>query len=99
MDSGAIYAYTQNDDTQIRNNFIHDYTGMKDNRGIFMDDGAINVTVRDNVIMRIANSWSIDSRRVADIENEPGSQVQKANIGNTITNNKTDGRIRFEKRK
>ena len=99
MDSGAIYAYTQNDDTQIRNNFIHDYTGMKDNRGIFMDDGAINVTVRDNVIMRIANSWSIDSRRVADIENEPGSQVQKANIGNTITDNKTDGRIRFEKRK
>lgn len=99
MDSGAIYVFTQNDNTLIRNNYIHDYIGMKDNRGIFMDDGAINVTVRDNVIMHITNSWSIDSRRVAEVETDPDSQVRMTNIGNTIINNKTDGKIRFEKRK
>lgn len=99
MDSGAIYVYTQNDDALIRNNYIHDYTGIKDNRGIFMDDGAVNVTVRDNVILRIDNSWSIDSRRVAEVETDPDSQVRVTNIGNVILNNKTDGKIRFETRK
>ena len=98
MDSGAIYTWTQNDSVLIRNNYIHDYTGMKDNRGIFMDDGANHITVRDNIILRIANSWSVDSRRVAHIETDPDSQVRQTNIGNVIVNNKTDGKIRFEPR-
>ena len=97
MDSGAIYVFTQNDRTVIRDNFIHDYTGMKDNRGIFLDDGASHVLVFNNTILRIRNSWSIDSRLVNRVVSEPGSQVREANIGNLIYKNQVDGEIRFEK--
>ena len=45
MDSGAIYLWTQNDDAIIRYNYIHDYTGMEQNRGIFCDDGASNFKI------------------------------------------------------
>ena len=43
MDSGALYVWTQNDEVIIRYNYIHDYIGAKDNRGIFCDDGASNL--------------------------------------------------------
>lgn len=97
MDSGAIYVFTQNDKTHIRNNYIHDYIGMKDNRGIFLDDGASHVTVSSNVIQRTPNSWSIDSRLVPEVVTMPGSQVKEANVGVLILGNKVDGKIRFEK--
>ncbi len=99
MDSGAIYAFTQNDRVLIRNNYIHDFVGMRDNRGIFLDDGACNVTVRGNTILRIANSWCIDSRLVPEVETLPGSQVRESNRGVVIEQNRTDGKIRFEKRR
>ncbi len=98
MDSGAIYAYTQNEKTVIRNNYIHDYTGMKDNRGIFLDDGACNITVTGNRIRNTPNSYSIDSRRVKSIESAEGSQVTVCNVGVIIDGNDVDGRIRLEKR-
>lgn len=97
MDSGAIYTSTQHDRCVIRDNYIHDYIGMKDNRGIFMDDGASNVIVVYNTILRIPNSWSIDSRLVKEVETMPGSQVSRANVGNLILGNRVDGMIRFEK--
>ena len=94
MDSGAIYFWTQNDDVTIRNNFIHDYIGMKDNRGIFCDDGASNYTITGNTILRVANCYCIDSRRIKD--QNPGKYKNNVNI--TITDNIVDGRIRFEGR-
>ena len=66
MDSGTIYVWTQNDDVIIRYNYIHDYEGMCDNRGIFCDDGANNLKIYGNVILNTPNSYSIDSRYVAD---------------------------------
>lgn len=94
MDSGAIYLWTQNDDVTIRNNYIHDYIGMKDNRGIFCDDGASNFTISGNTIKRIANSYCIDSRRIKD--QHPEKFTNNVNI--SITDNVFDGSVRFEGR-
>lgn len=94
MDSGAIYTWTQNDQVIIRYNYIHDYIGMKDNRGIFCDDGASNFTITGNTILRVANSYCIDSRRIKDQHPEKF----KNNVNITITDNIVDGSIRFEGR-
>lgn len=66
MDSGAIYTWTQNDQVIIRYNYIHDYTGASDNRGMFCDDGAANFKIIGNRILRIANSYCVDSRIIKD---------------------------------
>lgn len=94
MDGGAIYAFTQNDDTEIRYNYIDGYTGMKDNRGVFCDDGASNLKIYGNIITNIDNSYCIDSRRVAAVE----EQVGPSNIGNRFYDNIVDGTIRIEGR-
>ena len=91
MDSGAIYLWTQNDDVHICRNNIHDNIGMKDNRGIFCDDGASNFRITDNVILRVPNSYSIDSRKVKDF-NPYGF---KNNANNYIAYNIVDNGIRF----
>lgn len=98
MDSGAIYVYTQNDGVTIRENSIHDISGPCDNRGIFCDDGTVNVRILRNRILRVANSYCIDLRRVARIETDPRSKVRKANIGNVMDGNVVDGGVRFERR-
>lgn len=92
MDGGAIYVWTKNDGAIIRNNYIHDISGIKDNRGIFCDDGASNFLIYGNVIENIANSFCIDSRRVASVERTVGT----SNINNKIYGNIVDGRIRFQ---
>lgn len=90
MDSGAIYTWTKNDNVIIRNNYIHDYAGAADNRGIFCDDGASNLKIYDNIILNIPNCYCIDSRMVKD---------QNANIHNNsnnfMANNMVDGGVRF----
>lgn len=91
MDGGAIYVLTQTDGVTIRNNYIHDISGMKDNRGIFCDDGAKNVTITGNVIQRIQNSYCIDLRKVTYV----AEKVPDHNTGNTCTDNLVDGDIRF----
>ena len=98
MDSGAIYVWTQNDGAVIRDNVIDGYSGMKDNRGIFCDDGAYNVTISGNTITGIANSYSIDSRRVQSVESAQGSKVRRANVNNRVSGNVVDAPIRFEPR-
>ena len=97
MDGGAIYTWTQNDNSVIINNNVHHYIGMADNRGIYLDDGACNVMVWGNVVNNIPNSYCIDSRSVHGIEKESGSYVKKANVGNIIAQNSVDGKIRWEK--
>lgn len=94
MDSGAIYLTTRNDGAVIRNNRIRNIDGIKDNRGIFCDDGARNFSITGNQVFGIANSYAIDSRRVDDFESVCGP----TNVGNTISGNATDSPIRFEGR-
>ena len=98
MDSGAIYTWTSNKDVTIRNNYIHDIGGYKDNRGIFCDDGTVNVKILNNKVLRIKNSYCIDLRRVASVEKDPQSYVKQANVGNRLAGNSVDGKIRFENR-
>ena len=98
MDSGGIYITTQTDGVTIRDNYIHDINGPKANRGILCDDGTCNVTICNNRIYNIKNLYAIDLRRVKSVETEAGSKVMKANVGNKIYGNKTDGKILFEKR-
>ena len=97
MDSGAIYAWTQNSDAIIRYNYIHDYTGMEQNRGIFCDDGAHHLTIYGNLIMNIPNCHAIDSRRVAVTETARNklSKSTHNNIKNVVMYNLTDGTINF----
>ena len=92
MDSGAIYIGICNDIATVRHNYIHDIGGLKDNRGIFCDDGARNFDIYDNVILNIVNSYSIDSRRVP----EPEGRRIPQNVGNSIHDNLVNAPIRFE---
>ena len=92
MDSGAIYTWTRCDGVTISNNYIHDISGIRDNRGIFCDDGTRNVTVTGNRIERIHNSYDIDLRW-CDTYKE---KVPDHNTGNTVKDNNTTGRVRFE---
>ena len=98
MDGGAIYIGTRNDHIVVRKNYIHGFSGMHSNRGIFCDDGAYNIEIYGNVITDIANSWCIDSRRVKKVErsNSPESLVDRANVNVIIRDNVVDGGIRFE---
>lgn len=94
MDVGAIYVATKNDNTVIRYNNIHDINGVKDNRGIFCDDGARGVKIYGNIITNVANCWAIDSRRVSLVESICGP----TNLNNEIYCNIVDAGIRFEAR-
>lgn len=91
MDSGAIYTWTQNDEVIIRNNYIHDYSGAGDNRGIFCDDGASNLKIYGNVLLNIPNCYSIDSRKVKDSHKE-----YLCNANNLIAYNIVDNGIRYQ---
>lgn len=91
MDSGAIYLWTQNDDAIIRYNYIHDYTGMEQNRGVFCDDGASNFRIYGNIVLNTPNSYSIDSRRSEDLH-----EWFTNNANNFIANNVVDGAVRFQ---
>ena len=94
MDSGAIYVNSVNSSLVIRYNRISGYWGMKDNRGIFCDDGARNVDIYGNVITGIRNSYSIDSRRVSSVE----KQIGASNVNNHIHDNLIDNPIRLQGR-
>lgn len=96
MDSGAIYTSTYHDDVTIRDNYIHDINGPCDNRGIFCDDGAIHLKILRNKVLRVANSYTIDLRRVASVERDPKSRVSRTNVGNELDGNTVDGPVRFE---
>ena len=98
IDTGAIYTWTINKDVTIRNNYVHDVYGPGDNRGIYCDDGTINVKVTGNRVERVPNSYCIDLRRVEWVETAPGTSIKKTNVGNTVSDNTVDGRISFETR-
>ena len=95
MDSGAVYTWTINRDVTIRDNYIHDIGGYGQNRGIFCDDGTVNVHIVGNRVLRIRNFYCIDLRKMLSIESDPASAIRKVNVGNTLENNTVDGDIRF----
>ena len=96
MDTGAIYITTFSDEAIVRFNRIFDYTGMKDNRGIFCDDGASGFRIYGNVITGISNSFAIDARRTSALELKTSGR--KVNVNNYVGNNVVEGPLRFEGR-
>lgn len=97
IDGGAIYVWTQNERAIIRYNYIHDYIGMDQNRGIFCDDGSHHVAVYGNIIINTPTYHSIGARRVAGTEkaNNKISFSERNNIDNFIAYNLYDGTLRF----
>ncbi len=97
MDGGAIYVWTQNDRSIIRYNYIHDYTGMSQNHGIYCDDGAHHFAIYGNVILNTPMGHTIGSRRVARTEKarNKSSYSVRNNIKNFIAYNIVDGTIQF----
>lgn len=93
IDGGAIYISTNNTRTVVRDNYIHDLDGPHGNRGIFADDGAINVEISSNRVFRIKNGRCIDLRRCNWVARSPKSKVRKTNVGNRILDNIYDGRV------
>jgi len=97
MDSGAIYVWTQNEECIIRYNYIHDYNGAQENRGIYCDDGAHHVALYGNIVINTPGCHAIGSRRVASTEKSRNkiSWSERNNVNNTIMFNLTDGTINF----
>lgn len=99
IDSGAIYVGTGNKRTVIRDNYVHDIDGPHGNRGIFADDGAFNVTIEGNTVLRIRNSYCIDLRKCLRVKWLPDSKVSTPNTGNVVRDNVYDGKLRLYVRK
>ena len=98
IDSGAIYVWTKNNGLVIRDNYIHDIDGPHGNRGILCDDGACNVQIYGNRVLRVRRSFCIDLRMFRRVAMMPGSQVRRPNYGNVMHDNIVDGRCRFKVR-
>ena len=95
IDAGAIYVQTINARTVIRDNHIHDILGPHGNRGIFADDGAVNVEIAGNRIYHIWNGYCIDLRRCYRVGRESKSKITRPNVGNKVYDNICDGRMRL----
>ncbi len=92
IDSGAIYVSTQNHKTVIRNNYIHDYIGIWDYRGIYMDDGANNCHVYGNKVRNTPTSYSIQFSSQGK-ESDPNNKAPYFYRGNMESDNDCDGKI------
>lgn len=95
VDGGAIYVWTQNKDVSICRNYIHDIDGPHGNRGIFADDGAVNVEISGNLLLNIAGGRGIDLRRAFRVQRKKASVIRKVNVGNRMMDNVLDARCRF----
>lgn len=95
MDSGAIYLMTNNDNSVVAYNYVHDVAGYYSNNGIYCDDGAKGFKLYANIITNIAGGYTIYSRRVGYIENLADSQVKKTNVDNQMMFNILDGKYMF----
>lgn len=99
IDGGAIYVWTQNKDVSIRKNYIHDIAGPHGNRGIFGDDGVVNLSVCENTVLRVRDSYAIDIRKEHKVGRRKDSAVRRSNVGIVIRGNTYDGPIRVYVRK
>ena len=99
IDGGAIYVWTQNKDLVIRENYIHDIAGPHGNRGIFGDDGVVNLKICGNTVLRVRNGYAIDVRRVHRVGRRKNSAIRRVNVGVVIRDNICDGSVRLHIRK
>lgn len=96
IDGGAIYLWSKNDGAVIRNNFIHDYSGMRSNRGIYCDDGTSNCTIYGNIILNMGSGYSIDLRYAPLLD---GLNIGlRSNVNNRIYDNYYNNGFKFQGR-
>lgn len=91
-DGGGIYIGPQNTSGIIRYNVVQNIIGIGSNRGIFLDDGAKNLSIYGNLITGTANSYDIDLRYCATYKKE----IPDHNTNNIIIQNVMTGAYRFE---
>ena len=100
IDGGAIYIWTQNRSLVIRDNYIHDIDGPHGNRGIFGDDGVVNVTICGNTVENVGHrAYAIDVRKAFWVEKRPESHCKRVNVNNKVYGNRVKGRFRVFVRK
>ena len=92
IDGGAIYISTLCSQVIVRYNHIHDYKGVKSNRAIYCDDGAMNVKIYGNVISGITNAHSILSWRAKSIN----KKFPQSNDGIDFYYNVIWGKYKFD---
>lgn len=91
-DGGGIHIRPQNTSGLIRYNVVQDITGIGSNRGIFLDDGAKNLSIYGNLITGTANSYDIDLRYCTTYK----EVIPDHNTNNIIIQNIMTGVYRFE---
>lgn len=97
LDVSLLYVYTKNDNAIIRRNRIHGLKTLASGNGIYIDDGAYNVKVYDNIITGIDGKlYNINCRK--NISEIAKSNAPEYSTNNFIGNNILDGPIRFEVR-
>ena len=95
LDVSLLYIFTRNDNTIIRRNRFHGFRTVASGNGIFIDDGAFNIKVYDNLITDIeGNLYNINCRK--RIVEEAMNCAPDYSTNNFIANNIIDGPIRFE---
>jgi len=91
-DGGGIYTGPQCTWGVIRNNLIENIKGVHSNRGIFLDDGAKNLSIYGNHVRGTANCYDIDLRYSTNYaEGIPDHNTNNIMFGNVLT-----GGYRFE---
>ena len=94
VDGGAVYIATMNEKVIVRYNYIHNISGPGSNRGIYCDEGAMNVKIYGNVIRDIPNGHAVFSWLAKDVNKTvPGS-----NDGIDFFYNVIWGRYKFDER-
>ena len=94
IDGGAIYIGTLCKQVIVRYNYIHNYRGVKSNRAIYCDDGAMNVKIYGNVISGVTNAHSIFSWRATRINRK----FSQSNDGIDFYYNVIWGKYKFDER-
>ena len=95
LDVSMLYVYTKNDNVIIRRNRLHGFRTLASGNGIYIDDGAYNINIYDNIITATdGNLYNINCR--AKISDQAKKNAPAYSTGNFIANNIIDGPIRFE---
>lgn len=95
LDVSLLYCATKNDIAIIRRNRLHGLHTLAYGNGIYVDDGAYNVNVYDNIITGIeGNLYNINCR--SQVSKKTMDMVPEYSTNNFIANNIVDGPIRYE---
>ena len=94
FDGGAIYIGTLSNRVIVRYNYIHHFQGIGSVRGIYCDDGAMNVKIYGNVICGAINSHAILSWRAKSVN----QKIPQSNDGIDVYYNVIWGKYKFDER-